>query len=149
MRFAQGDQVGEYTILRRLGQGGMGTVYQARGPGGGLVVLKVPFEELLDDPGTQARYAREIEIARTLDHPGIQRLLDTGNAGPAPDSTTGSRPTPYSVLEWIDGGLLREHIYEGRPLDVNEAVGLTAQLCDVLEYCHAKGIIHRGTGGQS
>jgi eukaryotic-like serine/threonine-protein kinase len=121
----------------------MGTVYQAKGPDGRLVAVKVPFETLLDDPGTQARYEREQEIARALDHPGVQRLIETGHLD-APLGVSGSaRRVPYSVLEWVDGGLLREHLYQGRPLDVGEAVGIAGQLCDALEYCHAQGIVHR------
>jgi eukaryotic-like serine/threonine-protein kinase len=141
MRFSAGDTVGRYTILRRLGQGGMGTVYQARDPDGRLVALKVPFENLLDDPGTQMRYEREQEIARQLDHPGVQRLIETGHLESA-DPETGRR-APYTVLAWVDGGLLREHLYEGKPLQVEEAVRLAVQLCEALAYCHAKGIVHR------
>jgi len=134
MRFEPGQQIDQYTIVRRLGQGGMGTVYQARDAQGRPVVLKVPFDTLLDDPGTQARYERELEIARQLDHPNIQRLLATGRTADG---------VPYSVLEWVDGSLLREHLYDGRPLEVGEAVQIALQLCDALEYCHRQGIVHR------
>ncbi|HEV2121640.1 MAG TPA: serine/threonine-protein kinase, partial [Chloroflexota bacterium] len=140
MRFEAGMQLGEYTILRRVGQGGMGTVYQARDSRGHIVAIKVPFDTLLDDPGTHARYERELEVSRALDHPNLQRLLTTGHLEGAADS---ARPVPFTVLEWVDGGLLREHLYEGRPLGVEEAVKLTVQLCDALSYCHEKGIIHR------
>jgi eukaryotic-like serine/threonine-protein kinase len=140
MRFQTGEQIGEYTVLRRIGQGGMGTVYQARDAGGRLVAIKVPFDTLLDDPGTLARYERELEVSRSLDHPHLQRLLDMGHI----DGVAGApRPVPYTVLEWIDGGLLREHLYEGRPLEAEEAVQLAVQLCDALQYCHEKGIVHR------
>jgi serine/threonine-protein kinase len=134
VRFEPGQRVDQYTIVRRLGQGGMGTVYQARDADGRLVVLKVPFDTLLDDPGTQARYERELEIARSLDHPNIQRLLGTGRTADG---------MPYTVLEWVDGGLLREHLYEGQPLSVDEAVSIAVQLADALEYCHQRGIVHR------
>jgi serine/threonine-protein kinase len=50
---------------------------------------------------------------------------------------------PYIVLEWVDGSLLREHLYEGRPLLVDEALRLAVQLCDALQYCHERGIVHR------
>jgi serine/threonine-protein kinase len=118
----------------------MGTVYQAQDAGGRPVVLKVPFDTLLDDPGTLARYERELEIARTLDHPNIQHLLATGRAAGGDGVPPG---LPYTVLEWIDGSLLRNHLYEGRPLGVDEAVSITVQLCDALEYCHQRGIVHR------
>jgi serine/threonine-protein kinase len=140
MRLEPGQRVDDYTVVRRLGQGGMGTVYQARDAAGRPVVLKIPFDTLLDDPGTLARYERELEIARTLDHPHIQRLLATGRAAGGDGVPEG---TPYAILEWIDGGLLRNHLYEGRPLRIDEAVLIAVQLCDALEYCHARGIVHR------
>jgi eukaryotic-like serine/threonine-protein kinase len=135
MALTAGEKLGPYTITRRLGRGGMGTVYQARSADGRLVAIKVPFETLLDDPGTQARYEREQEVSRALDHPGVQRLIETG----ALEGTN----LPYTVLEWIDGGLLREHLYQDRPLDVDESLRIATQLCAALEYCHARGIIHR------
>ena len=161
MLLSPGDRVGAYTVVRRLGQGGMGIVYQARSIDGRLVALKVPFETLLDDPCTQARYEREQEIARALDHPGVQRLIETGHMGvvagqhggasgqpagqvrPGRDEGDAERSIPYSVLDWIEGGLLRERLYEGRPLDAAESVRIATQLCDALAYCHARGIVHR------
>src|SRR5436305_477134 len=141
MRLEPGQRLDEYTIVRRLGQGGMGTVYQAQDAAGRPVVLKVPFDTLLDDPGTQARYERELEILRTLDHPNVQRLIATGGGAGAPNG--GPAGIPYTVLEWIDGGLLRNSLYEGKPLHVDESVDLTVQLCDALQYCHDRGIVHR------
>ena len=135
MALSPGQQLGHYTITRRRGRGGMGTVYQAKSPDGKLVAIKVPYETLLDDPGTQARYQREQEISRALDHPGLQRLIETG--------TLEGANLPYTVLEWIDGGLLREHLYQDRPLDTEEALRIATQLCAALEYCHAHGIVHR------
>jgi serine/threonine-protein kinase len=156
MRLQPGQRVDQYTVVRWLGQGGMGTVYQARDASGRPVVLKVPFDTLLDDPGTRARYQRELDIARSLDHPNIQRLLATGRtAGPRGPSEPGGAggseggtaavpaDVPYIVLEWVDGSLLREHLYEGRPLLVDEALRLAVQLCDALQYCHERGIVHR------
>ena len=143
MRSDPGWHVDGYTIVRRLGQGGMGTVYQARDAQGQLVVLKVPFDTLLDDPGTLARYERELEITRTLDHPGIQRLLATGRAAGGSSQAGVPEGMPYTVLEWIDGSLLRNHLYEGQPLGVDEVVRIAVQLCDALEYCHRRGIVHR------
>ena len=134
MRLERGQQLDRYTITRRLGQGGMGTVYQAHDEHGRLVVLKVPSDVLLDDPGTQARYERELEIIRTLDHPHIQRLVATGRA----DSGL-----PFAVLEWVDGGLLRDRLYEGKPFRAEEAIRIAAQLSDTLQYCHERGIVHR------
>src|SRR5919108_5750944 len=89
MRLQPGQRVDQYTVVRWLGQGGMGRVYQARDASGRPVVLKVPFDTLLDDPGTRARYQRELHIARSLDHPNIQRLLATGRT----DGTDGTSST--------------------------------------------------------
>lgn len=141
MRLEAGQRLDDYVVVRRLGQGGMGAVYQARDAHGQPVVLKVPFDTLLDDPGTAARYERELEIARTLDHPQIQRLLAAGRTAQASDGAPAG--TPYEVLEWIDGSLLRNHLYEGRPLGVDEARAIAVQLCAALEYCHGRGIVHR------
>ena len=135
MVYAPGDQIGGYQLVRRLGQGGMGVVFEARGPDGVRVVLKIPHLQLLEEAGARARYDRELEVTRLLDHPNVQRVVGTGEVARG--------RMPYLALEWIDGGLLRDHLHEGSPVAVDEAVAYTQQLCDALEYCHSQGIVHR------
>jgi serine/threonine protein kinase len=135
MVYAPGDQIGGYELVRRLGQGGMGVVFEARGPDGARVVLKIPHLQLLEEAGARARYDRELEVTRLLDHPNVQRVVGTGEVARG--------RMPYLALEWIDGGLLRDHLHEGSPISVAEAVGFTLQLCDALAYCHDQGIVHR------
>ncbi|MBU6286851.1 MAG: serine/threonine protein kinase [Chloroflexi bacterium] len=135
MVYAPGDQIGGYQLVRRLGQGGMGVVFEARGPEGERVVLKIPHLQLLEEAGARARYDRELEVTRLLDHPNVQRVVATGEVARG--------RMPYLALEWIDGGLLRDHLHEGSPVTVDEAITYAIQLCDALAYCHDQGIVHR------
>ena len=135
MVYAPGDQIGGYQLVRRLGQGGMGVVFEARGPDGERVVLKIPHLQLLEEAGARARYDRELEVTKLLDHPNVQRVVATGEVARG--------RMPYLALEWIDGGLLRDHLHEGSPVTVDEAITYALQLCDALAYCHDQGIVHR------
>ena len=135
MVYAPGDQIGGYQLVRRLGQGGMGVVFEAKGPDGVRVVLKIPHLQLLEEAGARARYDRELEVTRLLDHPNVQRVVGTGEVARG--------RMPYLALEWIDGGLLRDSLHEGSPTSVTEAVTYTLQICDALSYCHDQGIVHR------
>jgi serine/threonine-protein kinase len=135
MVYAPGDQIGAYQLVRRLGQGGMGVAFEARGPDGVRVVLKIPHLQLLEEAAARARYDRELEVTRLLDHPNVQRVVGTGEVARS--------RMPYLALEWIDGGLLRDSLHEGSPVSVPEAVAYSLQLCDALSYCHERGIVHR------
>jgi eukaryotic-like serine/threonine-protein kinase len=136
MHYEAGQTVnGQYEILESLGQGGMNDAYKARDRvSGRLVVLKVPFSSLIGDPATFSRYQRELEIGKRLHHPNIQELLDEGRLDGV---------APYLVLEYVDGTLLREHLRQDAPLPVEEAIGITVQIADALQYCHERGVIHR------
>ena len=136
MHYEAGQTVnGQYEILESLGQGGMNDAYKARDRvSGRLVVLKIPFSSLIGDPATFSRYQRELEIGKRLHHPNIQQLLDEGRLGGV---------APYLVLEYVDGTLLREHLRQHAPLQVEEAIGITVQIADALQYCHEHGVIHR------
>ena len=137
MRFEVGEIVnGRYEIVESLGQGGMNDAFKARDlQTGQLVVLKVPFTSLIGDPATYSRYQRELEIGKRLHHPNIQQLLEEGRID------RGS--APYLVLEYVDGVLLREYLRQHAPLSSEEAIGITVQLADALQYCHEHGVIHR------
>ncbi len=137
MRYEVGQTVNDkYDILETLGQGGMNDAYKARDRASGrLVVLKIPFTSLIGDPATYSRYQRELEIGKRLHHPNIQELLDEGRLD--------GGVAPYLVLEYVDGTLLREYLREHAPLPVDEAIGITVQLADALQYCHEHGVVHR------
>jgi serine/threonine-protein kinase len=135
MRHKPGDMIDEYEVLEPLGEGAYAEVYKARNTSEGcVVVLKSPNPQLFADPALFQRYQREIEIARRLDHPGVQRSLDIGN----------NRSEPYLVLEYIDGKNLRQVLREARgPLDLEQTVRWGTELAEALRYLHEQGIVHR------
>jgi eukaryotic-like serine/threonine-protein kinase len=137
MRYQAGETVNDkYDILESLGQGGMNDAYKARDRASGrLVVVKVPFMSLIGDPATYSRYQRELEIGKRLHHPNIQQLLDEGRLEDG--------VAPYLVLEFVDGTLLREYLRQKAPLPPDEAVHISVQLADALQYCHEHGVVHR------
>ena len=135
MLYSPGENIGGYTIIRRIGQGGMGVVFEARSEDGTRVALKIPHPQLLEDPGTRARYDRELEVSRSLIHPYIQRVVSTG--------VDDKRDLPFLALEWVEGGLLRDFLRSDLPLSVDESISFGAQLCEALYYCHDLGIVHR------
>ena len=93
-RFAPGQQLDRYRIEELLGAGAYAETYRATDTStGDTVVLKCPDPNLFADPAIFNRYQREAEVAKRLDHPGVQRAVDAGN----------TRTEPYLVLEYIDG----------------------------------------------
>ena len=124
-------RVGPYQVIRRLGAGGMATVYAARAPGGQAVALKVLARELAEGTRT-ARFAREVATAARLRHPGCVRLLDRGFM---PDGT------PFLVTELLAGPTLRDAL-AGR-FSIPEVLLAGIELCDALAHAHAAGVLHR------
>ena len=135
MRHQPGEQIDRYEVLSLLGEGAYAETYLARDTtNGNSVVLKMPNPNLLGDPGVFQRYRRESEIARKLDHPGVQRGVDGG----------ANRTEPYLVLEFIDGDNLRKVLRSGpQPLPIEAARRWGHQLADALAYLHRQGIVHR------
>jgi serine/threonine protein kinase len=132
-RFAPGEQLDRYKIVEQLGAGAYAEVYKAVEDGSGrTVVLKCPNPNMFADPSMYNRYRREAEVARRLDHPGVQRGVDAGE----------NRTEPYLVLEFIDGESLRRRL-GGRPVDITQAVTWGRQLAETLAYLHGQGIVHR------
>jgi class 3 adenylate cyclase len=124
---------GRYTLLRRLGKGGMGTVFLAHDsmldrP----VALKVPHPEVVSAPGALERFYREARAAAQLDHPNICRVHDVGSFQDQPFLTM-----PYLEGEPLSAGLPQ---YPGQP---RRTAALVRQLALALEEAHHKGIVHR------
>lgn len=126
---------GRYRILERLGAGGMGATYRAiDDQTGKTVVVKIPSLALIGDPATFSRYQRELEIGQRLEHPGIQKLIASGQLRGG---------APYMVLDYVPGESMRAYLSAHAPLPTDEAVRLGAELADTLQYSHERGVVHR------
>ena len=135
MRHQPGDLIDHYEVIAPLGEGAYAETYKAKDTAtGDTVVLKMPNPNLFADPGLFQRYRRESDIARKLNHPGVQRGMDGGE----------NRSEPYLALEYIDGDNLRRVLREGPDvLPIATAVDWGRQLAEALAYLHRSGIVHR------
>ncbi|MFC4076364.1 protein kinase domain-containing protein [Salinithrix halophila] len=125
---------GRYEILRRLGGGGMATVYLAQDQFlQRQVAVKVMNESLSHDRDFVRRFAREAKAAAIMSHSNVVNVYDVGREG----------SVHYMVMEYMEGASLIDLI-EGRgALSEKEAVSVTIQICDGLAHAHEKGIVHR------
>ncbi len=122
-----------YRIERELGQGGMATVYLAEDlKHRRLVALKVLRPELAAVLGAE-RFIQEITTTASLQHPHILPLFDSGEAA----------GFLYYVMPYIEGETLRQKLDRETQLGVEEAVKITVEVADALEYAHTQGVIHR------
>jgi serine/threonine-protein kinase len=124
---------GRYAIERELGAGGMATVYLADDlKHGRKVAVKVLRPELAAALGPN-RFPREIRILARLQHPHILPLLDSGEA----------EGFLFYTMPYIDGESLRQRIDRDGALPMHEAVRITREVADALDYAHRHGVIHR------
>ncbi len=123
-----------YRLIRLLGRGGMGAVYQAEhGVMRRLVALKVINREYTANPAAVQRFQREIRAAAQLHHPNIVAAYDAEQAG----------DTHFLVMEYIDGVNLARLVAEKGPLPVAEACDYVRQAALGLQYAHERGMVHR------
>ena len=128
-----GQHIQHYRIVRQLGAGGMGVVYEAEDTRlGRHVALKFLPEHLAISADTAERFEREAKIASSLNHPNICTIYDIG-------SHEGRR---FIAMELVDGESLRGRI-NGQPLPLDAILDLGCQLADALDAAHKKGIVHR------
>jgi eukaryotic-like serine/threonine-protein kinase len=128
-----GDVLGTFKIERRLGKGGMSSVFLARHvTGGARVAIKVPNPELAHDPDACDRLATEGKVLARLRHPNVVTLFD---------SAVTPAGVPYLVMEYLDGQPLsaREHTQ----MAIQPVVHVLSHLCDALAAFHATGGVHR------
>lgn len=130
---ASGGNLDEFTILDAIGHGAFSDVYLANDARGRRVVLKVPHESIMGDVNTFDRFRREMEIARALDHPGIQRSYDVGQ----------DRSRPYLVMDYVEGETLRARLGRDQRLPVEQAIDFACQLAEAMAYAHQHGVYHR------
>ena len=131
-----------YLIDRELGAGGMATVYLAQDlKHDRKVALKVLRPELAAVLGAE-RFVQEIRTTAQLQHPHILPLYDSGRTGADADGQGGTEFL-YYVMPYIQGETLREKLNRETQLGVEEAVRITTEVADALQYAHEQGVIHR------
>ncbi len=125
--------IDKYELIRRLGHGGMGTVYLARDPDlDRLVAIKVLREPLLDGELLE-RFFREARAAAKLRHDNLITIYDVGQHD----------HQPFMAMEYVDGTTLASVIFERQPLPLVEKLSYIEQICSGLHHAHCEGIIHR------
>jgi eukaryotic-like serine/threonine-protein kinase len=128
--------IGGYRILSLLGEGGMGTVYQAEQQNPHRIVALKVINPGFSSGQLLRRFEKEAEALGRLQHPGIAQIYEAGTAA----SSLG--PQPYFAMEFIQGRSLNDYATDRR-LNVRARLDLMARVCDAVNHAHQHGIIHR------
>ncbi len=130
----EGSTLGPYQIVRKLGQGGMGAVYEARHTKlKKTVAVKVLPPEMMRSSIVIARFEREMEAVGALDHPHIVRAMDAGEFD----------GTHFLVMEYVEGSDLSALVKEQGTLSVRDACKVIRQAAMGLQHAHEHGLVHR------
>jgi Tol biopolymer transport system component/predicted Ser/Thr protein kinase len=128
-----GQAVSHYRVLRAVGGGGMGVVYEAEDARlGRKVALKLLTEEHLQEPAARERFAREARAASSLNHPNVCTIFDVGEHD----------GRPFIAMELLDGMTLARRI-DGKAIGTDELLRWAIQIADALDATHGSGIVHR------
>ena len=133
MPLQPGTTLGPYTVIAKIGEGGMGEVYQARDTKLDRdVALKVLPEAFTSDPDRLVRFEREAKVLASLNHPNIGSIYGLEEA----------EGVKALVLELVEGPILADRIKQG-PIPLDEALPIATQIAEALEAAHEQGVIHR------
>jgi serine/threonine protein kinase len=128
-----GETIGAYTIESQLGEGGMGRVFKAVGPGGQPVAIKIVKETMGGEQVFLKRFRREAEIAQRIQHPNVVAVVDTGDHD----------GLPWAAQRFVDGGSLDDRLVRSGVLDLNQVIAIFKPVAAGLDVLHANGLVHR------
>jgi serine/threonine-protein kinase len=124
----------DFRLIKKLGEGGMGTVYKAHQLSlDRIVAVKVPFRHLAKDPSFVARFYREARIMARLDHPNILRCYSVGE----------ENGWHYLAMEYIDGASMQSWLEKLKKLSVGDALHVALACAHALQHAHEQNLIHR------
>ena len=131
---------GRFKILRLIGQGGMGAVYEAEDQElGGRIALKTVRPEATADPRIVERFKQEIYLARKVTHPNVCRIFDLFHHQPSPSE----RPIVFLTMEMLPGETLAQRLRRTGRMQPAEALPLVRHMAAALSAAHQAGIVHR------
>ncbi|MFE1469233.1 serine/threonine-protein kinase [Nocardiopsis dassonvillei] len=127
------ERIGGYSVVGRVGAGGMGAVYAGLDAGGGCAAVKVVHAHFAADPEFRARFAREVEMVRRVRAACAPAFLDADTRA----------DTPWLATEYVPGLTLRQHVRRHGPLSGGVLLALAVGLAEALTAIHAAGVVHR------
>ncbi|MEM7249349.1 MAG: protein kinase [Acidobacteriota bacterium] len=130
-------RVGPHRIIRLIGEGGMGSVYEAEQAEPRRRIAVKVLRHGLASPDARRRFQREAELLGRLRHPGIAVLHEAGI-----DDTSSRHGLPWFSMELVEGKPINVHVQEGS-LSLDEKLELLVQLCDAVAHAHQQGVVHR------
>lgn len=125
--------VGGYSLLTRIGEGGMGVVHLAQQPGGERVALKVLRPHIVGDDEARARLAREVNSLSRIRSPRVAEIVDADPWG----------PVPFVATRYVPGLSLHDHVHEEGPIGGRDLTWFAGCLADALAAVHQCGVLHR------
>jgi serine/threonine protein kinase len=126
--------VGNYDLLEKIAEGGMGTIYRGRHQvTGQIVAIKIMPAHMAANPVLLKRFEQEFHAASRLDHPNIVRALDFDDSGAA----------PYLVMELVEGESLGQKLEREGRMSETEAIRIIAQVAQGLHRAHKQNLVHR------
>ena len=126
--------IGNYELLVKIAEGGMGAVYKGRNrTTGEIVAVKIIPAETAKNPLLLKRFEQEFKAASLIDHPHVVKAIDYCGQG----------ASPFLVMEFVDGRSLGARIEQDGPIPEDEAIRIIGQVCEGLHRAHKQGLIHR------
>lgn len=129
-----GEKIGEYALVRKIGEGGMSYVFEATAPGAKTsVALKVMKPHLARDAAACVRFRNEANLLIRFEHPNLTRGVSLGEVDEA----------PYFVMEFVDGDTILNIVEQSGTFGEDAALYIVMQIADALDYLFSQGIVHR------